>query len=287
MRTFLEGSENLENKLSTSIFNLSSCELSVKVFEFLLTLSILQQPCFTWMVSLELHFCALWPILAAIKENSEFWVKIWTEQWDPLAVLPAPTLYLGLSVSVPVPLSLSGCFEKLPNTPGWGRSFALVLANLSLTPCSWILDLLVGHRHFQDSSYLEHSCAEILWYFSWLFCFFFFLTPSTPLYQYSEFSLLPWLFVCWLSYPISPTYLTVPSISNNLNSFSSRLSCFQFLPIPQSSTITFSEKPSLTSLMRSYALLTCVWWDVDIPSTALPWCMAWHIGWMSISNTTQ
>lgn len=101
-------------------------------------------------------------------------------------------LYLALSISVPVPLSLSGCFDKLPNTPGWGRSFALVLANLSLTPCSWILDLLVGHRHFQDSSYLEHFCAETLWYFS---CVFFFWTPSAPLYQYSEFLLLPWLCV--------------------------------------------------------------------------------------------
>lgn len=45
-----------------------------------------------------------------------------------------------------------------------------------------------------------------------------FWTLSTPRYQYSEFSLLLWLSACCLSYPICPTHLTSPPISNNLNS---------------------------------------------------------------------
>lgn len=80
-------------------------------------------------------------------------------------------------------------------------------------------------------------------------------TPLTPLCQYSALSLLLCLSVHWLSYPISPTHLTISSISSNLNSFHSRLSGFQSLLIPQSSTITFSEQLSLTSLMRSDAFL--------------------------------
>lgn len=249
----------------------------------------------TWHSATDLFYlnCITWTSLLCFVTNltchqGGLWILGQDLDWAVRSpCCPASSdLYLGLSVSAPVPLSLSGCFDKLSNTPGWGRSFALVLVDLSLTPCSWILDLLVGHRHFQDSSYLEHSCAETLWYFSCCVCVFFFLDTKCSFVPILWVLAAP-LVVCWLSYPISPTYLTIPSISNNLNSFSSHLSCFQFLPIPQSSTITFSEKPSLTSLMRSYALLTCISWDVDIPSTALPWCMAWHIGWMSISNTTH
>ena len=61
-------------------------------------------------------------------------------------------------------------------------------------------------------------------------------TSPTPLCQYSDFSLLLCLSVRWLSHPISPTHLTISSISSNLNSLRSCLSGFQSLLIPQRSS---------------------------------------------------
>lgn len=227
----------------------------------------------------ELHFCVLWPVSPAIRVSSGSRLGLSSEipslSWQLNLVLwpqhPCPC---------PVPWS------------SHGHADVTQYSRLRIQLCSW------SSSSFSDTLLLNSGLISWVQTFPWLLTSGTFLcwdplilflallgTPPTPLSQYSDFSLLLYLSVCWLSYSISPTHLTISSISSNLNSFHSCFSGFQCLLIPQSSTITFSEKLSLTSLMRSDAFLH----GLGEMETFLPrLCHSIrHHGWKSVSCTTQ
>ena len=143
----------------------------------------LPQQLSTWTLSLELLILCFVSILSALKdygdlvENSRDWAV--RSPCCHCSSDLAPGLRVLLS-PCPVPLHLSGCFDKLPNTPGWRPSFAVILLiflwypALKIWTCQLVIDIsLIAHvcKHclcrdplvlFLAYFYTKYACAQIL-----------------------------------------------------------------------------------------------------------------------------
>lgn len=169
MRTFLEGSKNLEDILCISIFKVTFLHISYLQRYLNASWHSHTPTALFYLNCITLSFTSVFCDQSHLPSR---WVLGQDLDWAvrSLRCPDSSTLYFGLSIlSLPCSLELTWSWLMSPNTLSWGSSFALVLAHLSLILCSWLLVWLGGCRHFHDRSHLEYSCAEILSYSSWLF----------------------------------------------------------------------------------------------------------------------
>lgn len=141
--------------------------------------------------------------------------KLWPRTW-PRCLIPCSA-----------PLYLSGCFDRLPHTPGWGPALLLFLLTFLRHPVleSWTCWFVI------DISVIAHICKHCLcWDSLLLFLAYFDTMYSLP--QILRVSTAP-LIVCMLSVLPHRSHTSYNSIYFQQFKFSSRVTPFPCLPIPQ------------------------------------------------------